>query len=46
MCGLLGVVFVICLASFVWQIVWDIKYPREVEFCKECGQAKPEKFED
>jgi uncharacterized membrane protein YccC len=46
MCGLLGVVFVICFVAFIWQIVWDVKYPREVEFCKECGRAKPEKFED
>src|ERR1700677_2398599 len=25
---------------------WLIKYPPQVEFCKECGRAKPEKFDD
>ncbi len=30
----------------IWQFWWDWKYPRVVEFCKECGRAKPERFVD
>lgn len=30
----------------IWQICWRIKHPFHPEFCKECNQVLPEKFED
>jgi len=43
---LLATILVITVPITVWQIYWHIKYPPQIEFCKECGRAKPIKYED
>lgn len=46
MLGFLAAFMVFGLGMIVWQIYWNIRYPVKPEFCKECGRAKPIKYED
>lgn len=40
------ILLVIAVPSMFWWLTWEFKNPYQPEFCKECGRAKPEKFED
>lgn len=40
------VVLAFGLIGMIGTIVWSIKHPYKPEFCKECGRAKPMKYEE
>jgi hypothetical protein len=33
------------LIMIVWSIIWTVKHPIKREYCKECGQLKPLKYD-
>jgi hypothetical protein len=45
-CLMLSLFFVASVGQLIWRIIWEYKYPYRPEFCKECKQILPEKFEE
>jgi hypothetical protein len=41
----IGIVL-LSIPNIIWQICWRIKYPPQIEYCKECNRALPIKYED
>ncbi len=42
----MGAVCLLAVGGMVEMFWWNIKHPYKPEFCKECKQVLPEKFED
>jgi len=42
---LMAAVVLIGFSITIWSLIWSIKHPLTREYCKECGQLKPLKYD-